>query len=85
MVSSSITSDQIMSAVQRVPVERWGELLRVIESLQSCGRASDTQPAIRTGTDLKSCGLIGIWSDRSDLGADHEFARGLRREAERRG
>ena len=39
---------------------------------------------IRTGADLVGSDLIGIWSDRADITANHEYARQLRRRAEYR-
>jgi hypothetical protein len=85
MVSSSVTSEQIMSALRQVPAERWGELLRAIESLQAPNLStSASHSPVRSGTDLKDSELIGIWSDRTDLGARHKFARGLRQQAEQR-
>lgn len=85
MVSSRVTSEEILSAVQQVPVERWGELLRAIESLQSPeGPLEAAKLPIRTGTDLAGSDLIGIWGNRTDLGDSRQFAQGLRRQAEQR-
>lgn len=85
MVSSRVTSEQILNAVQQVPVERWGELLRAIESLQPTDEASEaTKSPIRAGIDLAGSDLIGIWGDRTDLGDSQQFARGLRQQAEQR-
>ena len=86
MPHSDVTADQILSAMQCVPTERWSEVLHVIEGLQS-PNPSQVLPSspVRTGTDLLSSELIGIWADRSDLGNGHQFARDLRRQAERRG
>ncbi len=37
-----------------------------------------------TGKQLLESGLVGIWADRTDIGDSVEFARKIRREAERR-
>jgi len=37
-----------------------------------------------TGKDLLNSGLVGLWADRTDIGDSLEFARELRRKAERR-
>jgi hypothetical protein len=85
MVSSRVTSEEIMSAVQQVPMERWGELLRVIESLHPIEETSEASKlSIRTGADLAGSDLIGIWGNRTDLGDSQQFAQGLRRQAEQR-
>jgi len=85
MSTAEVTPDQILSAMQQVPAERWGEVLHTIESLQTPepSPVAATSP-VRTGTDLQGSDLIGIWADRSDLGNGHEFARQLRLKAEQR-
>lgn len=45
------------------------------------GRTKSTPLA----TDLLNSDLIGIWAGREDIGDNHEFARRLREEAQRRG
>jgi hypothetical protein len=85
MSPGDVTTDQILSAMQHVPADRWGEVLHVIESLRSPVPSSGPSPApVRVGTDLQGSVLIGIWANRSDLGNGHEFARDLRRRAEQR-
>lgn len=37
-----------------------------------------------TGKQLLESGIVGMWADRTDIGDSVEFARKLRREAERR-
>jgi hypothetical protein len=85
MSAADITPEQIISAIQFVPAERWGEVLHVIESLQvpASSNASAVLP-VRNGTDLQNSDLNGIWGERSDLGEGQEFARELRRQAEQR-
>jgi hypothetical protein len=82
MSPSNVTPDQILDAIQRVPVERWSDVLNVIESLQaSPAPAEPTLSPVKTGTDLRDSDLIGIWADRTDVVDSQEFARGLRRSA----
>lgn len=40
---------------------------------------------IVTAADMLQSDLFGIWADRKDIGDSLEFARALRRQAERRG
>ena len=85
MLLPDVTPDQILDAVQRVPVQRWGEVLHAIESLQDPpGSTAEASSPVRTGTDLRNSGLIGIWADRPDVANSQEFARELRRRAEQR-
>ena len=80
-----ITPDQILNAMQNVPTGRWAEALRAIESFQaSPGATANAASAVKTGSDLADSPLIGLWADRTDIATNHEFARELRREAERR-
>ena len=85
MSLENVTTDEILDAIQRVPVQRWGEVMQAIESLQAepvfTAAASST---VTTGTDLRDSDLIGIWADRSDVANSQEFARELRRLAEKR-
>jgi hypothetical protein len=37
-----------------------------------------------TGSDLLRSGLVGMWAERKDIGDSLEFARELRKEAEKR-
>ena len=37
-----------------------------------------------TGSDLLKSGLVGMWAERNDIGDSLEFARELRKEAEKR-
>jgi hypothetical protein len=85
MASAAVTTEQILHALQRLPAERWGEVLHVIEELDSPQSTTvPTQSPIRRGTDLRNSALIGIWAGRDDLGSSREFAEQLRRRAEQR-
>ena len=85
MSAPGVTPEQILNAIEHLPADRWGEALRAIESLQTTANSSyAATPPNRTGPDLRNSNLIGIWSNRGDIGNDHAFARDLRRQAERR-
>ena len=85
MSLTSVTSDDILSAMQHVPASRWSEALDAIKALQEPASPS-TNPSrpIRTGMDLRGSELIGIWADRSDITDSGEIARELRYQAEQR-
>src|SRR5436190_1860745 len=50
------------------------ELPRVAEQ-NSLGSTAPASSPVQTGTDLRDSDLIGIWSDRTDIGNSQEFAR----------
>ena len=56
------TAERIVDTLRQMPSEHWGELVRFLERLK------DAAPPIRIGADLSRAGLIGLWSDRDDLG-----------------
>ena len=63
---------------RQVPAENWDEALRLLDGLKN------EAPPIRTGADLLRAGVIGLWSDRDDLGDSCEFAHRLRQQSETR-
>jgi hypothetical protein len=79
-----VTREQILDALQHLPVERWSDALRAIEGLSSLPTSAAAAKTVRTGTDLRNSALIGIWSDRTDIANNHLFAREVRRQAEQR-
>lgn len=84
MPQSNVTSEQILDAIQRVPVQRWGEVLHVIEGFQDSRPTASLSSPVQTGTDLRDSELIGIWADRADITNSQEFASEMRRRAEQR-
>jgi hypothetical protein len=84
MSSPEITQQEIFDAIQRVPTERWGEVLHAIEILQVSPASASSSKPVTTGTDLRDSELIGIWADRADMANSQEFARELRQQAEQR-
>ena len=86
MPSPSISEQQIVEALRRLPSSRWGEVLTFIDSLQATERGGGPPPApIRTARDLAQSGVVGLWAGRIDGGDSLTFARRLREEAGRRG
>ena len=77
-MSTVIDEGTILDSLRQIPADRWGEVLRFLETL------IDAEPPIRTGADLIRSGLAGLWADRDDLGNSQEFARSLRRQSETR-
>ena len=75
---AAIGEQTILDALRQVPVENWADVLRFLDTLKGAG------PSTRTGADLLQSGLVGLWTDRDDLGDGREFARSLRRQAEHR-
>jgi hypothetical protein len=83
MATANISQQQILDAVKDVPPERWPEILAAIKTLRA-PVTTDRKNPVHTGIDLRGSELIGIWSDRSDLGDGHQFARHLRHQSEQR-
>jgi hypothetical protein len=77
-MSMTVSEESIIDALRQVPVERWGEVLHFVEELKG------SAPVIRTGADMMRSALIGLWTDRDDLGDSREFSRRLRQQAETR-
>jgi hypothetical protein len=82
MATMNITEQQILEALQRLPLDRWTEVLSFIDSLQ--GREKAAGSPIRTAEDLARSELVGIWANRTDMGSSQSFARQLRQRAESR-
>jgi hypothetical protein len=84
-MSVNVSPQTILDALHHVPQDRWGDVLAFIESLRSVGEpVRDTGPRPLTAADLLASGLVGIWSDRTDIGDSREFARRLREQAQTR-
>ena len=54
------------------------ELIVLVEPVENSVERS------MTGSDLLRSGLVGMWAERKDIGDSLEFARELRKEAEKR-
>ena len=77
-MATPVNEQAIMDSLRLVPIERWNEVLDFLDTIR------DADPAIRTGADLSQSSLVGLWSDRDDLGDGRGFAQKLRRQAESR-
>lgn len=83
MTPTTVSEQQIVEALHKVPPERWGMVLACVAALQREPGESDDRP-IRTAADVLQSGIVGIWADRTDIGDSREFARKLRYESEHR-
>lgn len=84
-MSATVTEQTILDALHGIPDDRWGDVLAFIESLRpddEIAREVERRPP--TAADLLASGLVGIWSDRTDIGDSREFARRLRAQAQTR-
>jgi hypothetical protein len=85
-MSAIVTEESILEALQRLPRERWADVLNFIESQAPATATSDAPGRkIMTARDLLNSGLVGMWKDRTDIDDNHEFARRLREQAQTRG
>lgn len=84
MSARTVNEQEIVNALHQVPIERWPEVLQVLEAFkQRPERSSGLRPILK-GTDLIDSDLIGIWTDRTDITDSREFARQLRERASHR-
>lgn len=85
MATSIVSEQQIVEALHRVPPERWGEVLTILQSLHPAGSTEpeEGQP-IRTLGDILHSGMVGMWAERTDIRDRQEYARQLRRQASHR-
>jgi hypothetical protein len=80
-MSATVNEQSILDALHQIPDDRWGEVLAFIESLRP-GNEHEKRPL--TAADLLASDLVGLWSDRTDIGDSREFARRLREQAQAR-
>ena len=83
-MTTDVSEQAILEALQRVPRERWRDVLQFVDSLVARGSTEPQPPPILTGKDLAGSDLIGIWADRTDIGDSREYARRLREQASHR-
>jgi hypothetical protein len=84
MSRATVTEQEILEALRRIPAQRWGDVARYLGTLQADQGDKSGNYMIRTAADLAKSELVGIWADRTDLGDSQAFARRLRQEAEQR-
>jgi hypothetical protein len=81
---STVNEQALLEELHQVPRDRWTEVLTFIRSLQPVEHRTSGVTPICAGVDLAGSDLIGIWADREDIQDSREFARDLRRRAEKR-
>jgi hypothetical protein len=82
----SITEERVLEELQDLDPERWFEVLDFIGYLKERGSRHKARARTRelTARDLLESKIIGLWADRDDIEDSVEYARRLRRQAERR-
>ncbi len=80
--NSKVDSDGVLHLSLPVGAAEADKDVRV--TVETIKTSSNTAPPAMTAADLLKSGLVGIWADRSDIGNGHEFARGLRDQAQSR-
>jgi len=89
----TVTPQEILDELKGLNPDRWVEV-RYFIALLKCrdewesrhsleGSPEADHKRVMTGQDWLESGLAGMWADRADIGDSVEFARKLRREAER--
>jgi hypothetical protein len=83
MESNGITEENVLHALRRVPSERWPEVLQYLSSLEHF-EGTRSMPPVRNALDLAHSELVGIWTNRTDIGGSQDYAHHLRQQAENR-
>ena len=84
-MSVTVNEQTIFDALNQVSPDRWGDVLAFIESLRAVNEpARETGKRPLTAAELFASGLVGLWSDRTDITDSREFARRLREQAQTR-
>jgi hypothetical protein len=86
-MDGTINEQTILNALHQLPRDRWDTVLTFIESLQpveASGSEVSASPLPLTAADLLNSDLVGVWSDRSDIGKSRDFARRLREQTQSR-
>jgi hypothetical protein len=84
-MSVTVSEQTILDALHQVSEDRWSDSLAFIESLPPANEpapATGTHPL--TASELLASGLVGLWSNRTDITDSREFARRLREQAQTR-
>jgi hypothetical protein len=86
VMSTTVNEQAILEALHRLSPDRWGDVLAFIQSLGPAeGPAPEREKRPLTADALLASGLVGLWSDRADIGDSREFARRLREQSQTRG
>ncbi len=84
-MSGTVSKQTIFDALHQVSPDRWGDVLAFIESLRAVNEpAREPEKCALTASELLASGLVGLWSDRTDIADSREFARRLRQQAQTR-
>jgi hypothetical protein len=84
-MSVTVSEQTILDALHRISQDRWGDVLAFIESLRPVNEpAREPRKRPLTASELLASGLVGIWSDRTDVADSQEFARRLREQSQTR-
>jgi len=85
------SEEEVLAALRELESSRWEEVLDFIGYLRHRGRsvratvdAKDTLRSPLTARELAASDLVGLWADRTDLPDSPDYARQLRRQAEKR-
>jgi hypothetical protein len=78
-MSATVNEQTILDALHQISQDRWGDVLAFIDSLRSDDEpVNESEKRPLTAADLLASDLVGLWSDRTDIGDSREFARRLR-------
>jgi hypothetical protein len=82
----TVSPQEILDALQRVPADRWPQVLAFVRALQEADKAESgsSLPPIRTAGELANSSIVGLWANRSDISDSHAYARQLREQAQQR-
>ena len=86
MSSQSVTQQQVIEELQNLEPERWFEVLDFIGFLKERASREHEQLGVLelTARALLQSEVVGMWTDRDDIGDSLDFSRRLRRDAEHR-
>jgi hypothetical protein len=86
MSTGTVTPHQVLEELKDLEPSRWSEVLDFISFLKERASGEPTEPGPQqlTAHALLQSEVVGLWADREDIGNSLDFARQLRREAERR-
>ena len=81
------TERQVLERLRGLEPDKWAEVLDFIDYLRQRPTARRAQAHTKqlTARDLLQSSIVGLWSNRRDIGDSAAFARQLRKQAERRG
>lgn len=82
----SVTEERVLEELQDLDPERWFEVLDFIGYLKERDSRQEVRAGMRklTARDLLESKIVGLWADRDDIEDSVEYARELRRKAEKR-